>query len=119
MSDTRLPRNRRAERPPPMQLTERDVRILRLVADFRYMTRDQVEKLEFSPTTVSYCKRRLSLLFHNGYLERRFLPLREAFGAARAYYVLDKRGVDVLVTVLALTRQELDWRPRDLRREPL
>jgi len=119
MSDTRLPRNKRAERPPPMQLTERDIRVLRLVADFRYMTRDQVEKLEFSPTTISYCKRRLSLLFHNGYLERRFLPLREAFGAARAYYVLDQRGADVLVKVLELTRHELDWRPRDGRREPL
>jgi hypothetical protein len=102
-----------------MQLTERDVRILRLVADFRYMTREQVEKLEFSPTTISYCKRRLSLLFHNGYLERRFLPLRGVFGAARAYYVLDQRGTGVLMTLLALTRAELDWRPRDGRREPL
>ncbi len=102
-----------------MQLTERDLRILRLVADFRYMTRDQVEKLEFSPSTASYCKRRLSLLFHNAYLERRFLPLREAFGAARAYYVLDQRGAGVLAEAYELTRQELDWRPRDGRREPL
>lgn len=119
MTGTRLPRNRRAANPPPMQLTERDVRILRLVGDFRYMTREQVEKLEFSPTTVSYCKRRLSLLFHNGYLERRFLPLREAFGAALAYYVLDQRGVEVLMKVHARTREELDWRPRDTKREPL
>lgn len=119
MSGDRLPRNRRAERPPPMQLTDRDVRILRLVADFRYMTREQVEKLEFSPTTISYCKRRLSLLFHNGYLERRLLPIRGAFGATRAHYVLDQRGASVLTKVLALTRAELDWRPRDGQREPL
>jgi len=102
-----------------MQLTGRDLRILRLVADFRYMTREQVEKLEFTPSTISYCKRRLTLLYHNGYLERRFLPLRDAFGASRAYYMLDKRGADVLAHALELPRRQLDWRPRDGRREPL
>jgi hypothetical protein len=89
------------------------------VASFRYITREQVEKLEFSPSTRSYCKRRLSLLYHNGYIDRRFLPLRDAFGAARAYYVLDGKGAAILADVMALTRQELDWRPKDGRREPI
>lgn len=119
MSLARLPRNRRADTPPPMQLTDRDLRVLKLVADFRYMTREQVEKLEFSPSTTSYCKRRLSLLYHNGYLQRRFLPLRQAFGAARAYYTLDGRGADIVSQVLELPRSQLDWRPRDGRREAL
>lgn len=119
MADARLPRNRRAERPPPMQLTDRDISVLRLVAEFRYATREQVEKLLFSPTTTSYCKRRLSLLYHHAYLNRRFLPLRDAFGAARAYYTLDSRGANVLSHAFELTRRELDWRPRDGRREPL
>ncbi len=119
MSGARLPRHRRAETPPPMLLTERDIEILRTVAEFRYMTREQVEKLFFSPSTTSYCKRRLSLLYHNGYLERRFLPLRQAFGAARAYYVLDQKGAEVVCETTGRTRQELDWRPRDGRREPL
>jgi hypothetical protein len=102
-----------------MQLTDRDVRILRLVADFRYMTREQVERLEFAPTTASYCKRRLSLLYHHAYLDRRFLPLRGAFGSARAYYTLDKRGASLLADVLKVERRDIDWRPRDGRREPL
>lgn len=119
MSAARLPRNRRAESPPPMQLTDRDLRILRLVADFRYMSREQVEKLEFAPTTASYCKRRLALLYHHGYLDRRFLPLRSAFGAARAYYTLAAKGADLVAEVLELDRAQLDWRPRDGRREPL
>lgn len=119
MSGARLPRARRAETPPPMQLTSRDLEILRTVAEFRYMTREQVEKLFFSPASASYCKRRLSLLYHNGYLERRFLPLRQAFGAARAYYTLDRKGADVLAHALELPRSQLDWRPRDGRREAL
>jgi hypothetical protein len=102
-----------------MQLTERDLRVLRLVADYRYMTREQVERLEFSPTTSSYCKRRLSLLYHNGHLNRRFLPLRDAFGAARAYYSLDSRGAGLVREIFGLSTQELDWRPRDTRREAL
>lgn len=119
MSGPRLPRNRRAEVQPPMRLTDRDLRILRLVADFRYMSREQVERLEFAPSTASYCKRRLSLLYHNAYLQRAFLPLREAFGAARAYYMLDRRGADVLTEAFELTRSQVDWRPRDARREAL
>ena len=119
MSSVRLPRNKRSETPPPMQLTDRDLRILRWVADFRYMTREQVEKLEFTPSTTSYCKHRLSLLYHNRYLQRRFLPLRSAFGAARVYYTLDSRGADVVAEAFELRRAEIDWRPRDGRREPL
>lgn len=119
MTAARLPRHQRAESPPPMQLTDRDLRILRLIADFRYMTREQVEKLEFSPSTASYCKRRLMLLYQHGYLDRRFLPLRSAFGAARAYYTLDRRGAFVLAEVFELPRWQIDWRPRDGRREPL
>lgn len=119
MTDVRLPRNRRAEEPPPIQMTDRDLRILRLVAAFRYMTREQVERLEFAPTTASYCKRRLSLLYHHGYLDRRFLPLRNGFGSARAYYTLDRRGAELLSELLEIPRADLDWRPRDGRREPL
>lgn len=119
MPDGRLPRYKRAESPPAMQLTERDLQILRLVVDFRYATGEQVGRLLFKPGSHSLCKRRLSLLFHNGYLDRRFLPLRQAFGAARAYYILDASGRDVLRHTFELDAKELDWRPKDGRREPL
>lgn len=119
MSVARLPRAKRSESPPPMQVTDRDLRILRWVARFRYMTREQVEKLEFKPSTASYCKRRLMLLYQHGYLDRHFLPLRSAFGAARAYYTLDSRGANLVAETFGLRRAEVDWRPRDGRREPL
>ena len=119
MSVTRLPRNKRSDTPPPMQVTDRDLRILRWVAAYRYMTREQVESLEFTPSTRSYCKRRLMLLFQNAYLDRHFLPLRSAFGAARPYYTLDSRGANLVAEAFGLRRAEVDWRPRDGRREPL
>jgi hypothetical protein len=71
---TRLPRYWRASVPPPMQLTARDIRLVRWVHEMRFLTREQIQRLEFTPSTVSYCKRRLALLFHHGYLDRKFVP---------------------------------------------
>src|SRR5688572_9440667 len=67
---TRLPRYRRSSHPPPMQITARDIRIVRAVYEMRFLTREQIQVLEFTPSTASYCKRRLSLLFYHGFLDR-------------------------------------------------
>jgi len=111
---TRLPRYRRASTPPAMQLTARDIRIVRWVYEMRFMTREQIQRLEFSPSTASYCKRRLALLFHHGYLDRKFIPAPGSFGSTRAIYCLDRKGAQLLAYELKI---EIDWRPRDTERE--
>ena len=113
-SATRLPRYRRASSPPPMQLTARDIRIVRWVYEMRFLTREQIQRLEFAPSTASYCKRRLALLFHNAYLERKFIPAPGSFGSTKAIYCLASRGARLLVHEL---KTDLDWRPRDTQRE--
>lgn len=111
---TRLPRYKRASTPPAMQLTARDIRIVRWVYEMRFVTREQIQRLQFSPSTASYCKRRLALLFHNGYLDRKFIPVPGSFGSTRAIYCLASKGMQLLAYELKI---EIDWRPRDTERE--
>ncbi len=110
----RLPRYRRASKPPPMQLTARDIRVLSRVYEMRFLTREQIQRLEFSPSTASYCKRRLALLFHHSYLDRTFIPLTAGFGATKPIYTLATRGAKIVSHEL---KADLDWRPRDKKRE--
>lgn len=112
----RLPRYKRAATPPNMALTARDEDIIRWVYELRFATQEQVQQLLFSPTTASSCRRRLTLLYHNAYLDRRLIPLRSRFGANRAAYCLDKRGADLLA-FLAGSGTQVNWRPADNDRE--
>src|SRR4051794_38941409 len=89
---TRLPRYKRAEQAPAMRLTERDQQIVAWVSELRFTTQEQIRQLLFTPQTASSCRHRLTLLYHNRYLDRRLIPLRSRFGANRAVYCLDKRG---------------------------
>lgn len=116
-SATRLPRYRRASHPPAMQITARDIRIVLAVYEMRFLTREQVQLLEFSPSTASYCKRRLSLLFHNGILDRKFIPAPGSFGSTRAIYCLTRKGADLIAHELAVSPSDLDWRPNLSERE--
>ena len=67
------------------------------IREFGLLTREQIQRLEFSPSTASACKRRLTLLYHNGYVGRLALPVRNAYGAARAVYFLEHLGERALV----------------------
>lgn len=111
---TRLPRYRRASQPPAMQLTARDIRIVRHVYQMRFLTREHIQRLEFAPSTASYCKRRLALLFHNAYLDRKFIPAAGSFGSTRAVYCLTSKGARLLAHEL---KADIDWRPKDTERE--
>lgn len=113
----RLPRYRRAETPPAIMLTPRDEDIIRWVYELRFATREQIQSLLFTPSTASSCKRRLTLLYHNRYLDRRLLPLRSRFGANRAAYCLDKRGAELLAFRAGTTALPVDWKARDNDRE--
>jgi hypothetical protein len=113
----RLPRYRRASSPPRMQLTTRDVRIISAVCDMRFLTREQVQELLFSPSTASHCKRRLALLYHNSYLDRIYVPSLNAFGATKAIYTLASKGAGVVARDRKIELRELRWRPGHNDRE--
>ena len=114
---TRLPRSRRSPTPPQFLLTPRDIRILRHVYSMRFLTQDQIGRLEFSPSSVSSCKRRLTLLYHGGYLDRVFVPVGAVCGFGRGAYCLDSKGAALLAREDGLTPAELDWRQDDNDRD--
>ena len=108
--EARLPRYKRANLPPPMFLTDRDEQLIEWVYRLRFPTQEQLQALLFRPSTASSCKRRLTLLYHNRYLDRRLIPLRSAFGANRAVYCLDRRGAELLGFRRKSGQARLNWR---------
>jgi hypothetical protein len=100
-----------------MRLTARDQQIIDWVYELRFTTQEQVRQLLFSPKASSSCRRRLTLLYHNGYLDRRLIPLRSRFGANRAAYCLDRRGAQLIAFLRNTGRSKLAWRPADNDRE--
>jgi len=95
-SSSRLPRYRKAKTPPPMRLTDRDRRIIEAVYQLRFLTRDQIKKLEFEEGSMTACQRRLSLLFHNDYLSAVHKPMQTGYGSSKRVYCLSKRGASLI-----------------------
>jgi hypothetical protein len=91
-----LPRFSRAPDPPAFLIQSRDLEILFHIQQFGLITRHQIQRLLFTPSTTSACKRRLTLLYHHGYVGRIALPVRNAYGAARAVYFLERLGQGAL-----------------------
>lgn len=94
MGQQRRRRDRRAETPKRMQLTERDIAIVEGVHRFRVLRQDQIQQLYFGPRNKSGAQRRLERLYDHGFLERRFLPVM--VGRSPTLYVLDRRGAELL-----------------------
>lgn len=92
----RLPRYKKAKAPPAMRLTDRDKRIVQWIYQFRFLTRDQIKLLEFSKGSMTACQRRLSLLFHNGYLSAIQKPVLNAYGSSKRAYCLSKKGKELI-----------------------
>lgn len=113
-----LPSHKRATNPPPMQLTERDKRVVLAVYRYRLLSSHQIEALLFGfppdkpHSKRSVCQRRLQLLYHHGYLDRLPLPVFPGEGRRPCVYVLDHKGADLVAAQSGLDRADLGWRPQ-------
>lgn len=99
-----------------MILTERDREIIRQVYLYRLMTREQIERLLFPPdqgqdhpTKTSIARRRLKLLYQNGYLERILTPIRPALWATRPVYRLAEQGAETVAAELGIAPKKLAY----------
>jgi hypothetical protein len=113
----RLPRYRRAQNPPPFTLTDRDAQVVRHVHEHRFLTREQIQRLAFTPTTTSSCKKRLTMLYHHAYLDRVYVPVTLPYGAPRAVYCLGRRGAELLASEHGAGYGAVDWRHQDNDRD--
>ncbi|MBA3920553.1 MAG: replication-relaxation family protein [Nostocaceae cyanobacterium] len=82
--------------PPNMRLMPRDLEVLKAVYEYRVLTHTQLTQLVFSNNHPSIATKRLYTLFHNGYLERLFLPVRGGVAISPTLYLLGKKGADQL-----------------------
>ncbi len=96
MVKQRLPRYKKAKTAPAMRLTDRDKRIIQWVYQMRFLTRDQIKLLEFKDGSMTACQRRLSLLFHNGYLSAIQKPVSSGYGSSKRAYCLSKKGKELI-----------------------
>jgi len=74
----------------------RDIEVLKAVYEYRVLTHSQLTQLIFSNNHPSIATKRLYTLFHNGYLERLFLPVRGGVAVSPTLYLLGKKGADEL-----------------------
>ena len=105
----RLPRFQRTAAIAPLQLTERDREILRLLHRHRFLRSSQIiALLESSPQQIS---RRLQRLYHHGYLERprAQLDYYHQGGSRHIVYGLGSQAGTVLNVGLGMVRRPSSW----------
>jgi len=103
---------RRPEEVGGLKLQGRDIRIIRLLHDFRFINSDQIKALvDGSERGVL---RRLQKLFHHGFLDR---PLSQIVypltGAQKMIYALGDKGADLLAEKYGIDRGKIKWNEKN------
>lgn len=76
-----------------VKFTRKDRQIVEAVWEARYMTNQQIGRLFFKPSTMSYCRKRLRLLYDKGYLSKRVVEPCQPdiyYLAARGRHYIEK-----------------------------
>lgn len=99
----RLPRHKRVRSASlPFRLQERDIAIIKMVYDHRFLTTDRIQTL--IPGSDRGISNRLQKLFHNGYLDRPKANIYEKF-----VYGLGNKGAAFLAKHYEIPRGKIDW----------
>jgi hypothetical protein len=102
----RIPKYKRAFNPPPVRLTQRDKLILETIHSHDGMLGfSQIQDLFF--TGKSQAKKRLMLLYQNGYVNRPNRDQRRKI--PEMIYWLDKKGAEIVASMNSLGSKELRW----------
>src|SRR5690242_5455817 len=109
MKTSRLPRFKRISMVAPVQLSERDHEIIRLVHRHRFLRSAHIVALVGS--SPQQILRRLKLLYHQGYLERPRAQLQyyERGGSKSIAYGLGDKGGTCLTNELGIAVQHDAW----------
>ena len=109
MESFRLSRFKRAAAVAPMQLTERDREIIRLVHQHRFLRSPQIVTLICNGS--QQLLRRLQLLYHHGYLERPHAQIDyyHQGGSRHIVYGLGNKGATFLKRELGVAFHQVHW----------
>jgi hypothetical protein len=86
-----------------IRIGKRELAILESLAEYRYLTAEQICRLHFPKGSQSYCNFRLRALFHHPYryVQRHTLPVEWGKGSPKLAYSLTRRGINKLREKLA------------------
>lgn len=102
------PRFERAANISLIQLTERDVKIMRHVHRHRFLRSTHIQQLVEGGTQAVL--HRLQLLFHHGYLDRPRSQIEYYRGGSQPMvYGLGNKGAQVLEQQFGIPQQKVDW----------
>src|ERR1041385_2356654 len=109
----RLPRFKRASNVPPIQLTERDFEIIRLVYRHRFLSSSHIVALIGGSS--QQLLRRLQSLYHHGYLERprAQLDYYSKGGSRPMVYGIGNKAAALLKGEFSLAAKRLDWNAKN------
>lgn len=109
MEFTRLPRFRHAPQIAPMQLTERDRKIIHCVYRHRFLRSTHI--IALLGGSSQQILRRLQILFHHGYLERPRAQIDYYYrgGSRHIVYGIGNRGAALLREQSGIDCRELNW----------
>lgn len=87
-----------AKEPKPRQRirkpSQRDIEIVRTVYEFHVLRQDQLQRLFFRPPSTT--SQVLTRLRERGYVDFKLIPIIRGGGSSPKFYVLDRRGADLL-----------------------
>jgi hypothetical protein len=101
----RLPKKKRAKKPPAFRITDRDVELVRALSKYRYLLIDQIDWM-FPDSSKDKLTRRLNLIFHHGYLNREKL----AEVGNQYIYGMREKGAHLLAEHDGVTRDKIVWK---------
>ena len=111
---------------PAIILQERDLKILEMVHEYRFLRSDQiaalVQKDGVKLRTNQVILKRLQKLFHNGQLDRPRDQIRyDMMGTDKMIYALANGGADVLAEKRGIDRGKIEWskKNREVKRPHL
>ena len=95
----------------PFRMQERDIQLLQLLADYRFLDTHQIASLQ--PRGLRNLRRRLQYLFHAGLVDRP--PRQHDFlkPPMPLVYGLANKGADTLAEVLQIDRGKIDWQTKN------
>lgn len=94
----RLTRSQRSNTPPKIVVQERDIDLLAALGKYRYLTTSNIQKLIFADKAKNALIRRLTKLYHTGFIDRLFTENLKSNAPGEACYFLDRPGYELIVS---------------------
>ncbi|MCD6217769.1 replication-relaxation family protein [bacterium] len=102
----RLPKKRRAKKPPRFQITDRDIEFIRAICKYRFLLLEQLAWL-FPEASKRGIENRLRYMYHNKYLDR--LMLSDNVYSHKLIYAMAEKGARLLAQADDVARDEIAW----------